>query len=109
MSAGRQPTAIARRALKRRELAIWLWCMTVALAEDDRTDSALRQIALWALGHSGQKAAVVVLLDQLSNPSESLRQAAADALTELTGLAYGIDVVGWRRLWKQHQDMNNDR
>lgn len=80
-----------------------------ALAEDERADAALRQISLWALGHSGQKAAVVVLLDQLSNPNESMRQAAADALTELTGLAYGIDVVGWRGWWKQHQDMTNER
>ncbi len=79
-----------------------------ALVEDERTDSALRQIALWALGHSGQKAAVVVLLDQLSNPEEMLRQSAADALAELTGLAYGIDVAGWRGWWKQHQDMSNE-
>jgi HEAT repeat protein len=80
-----------------------------ALVEDERTDASLRQIALWALGHSGQKAAVVVLLDQLSNPSELLRQAAADALTELTGLAYGIDMIGWRGWWKLHQDMTNER
>jgi HEAT repeat protein len=80
-----------------------------ALIEDERTDAALRQISLWALGHSGQKAAVVVLLDQLSNPNEALRQSAADALAELTGLAYGIDVAGWRRWWKQHQDMTNER
>ncbi len=79
-----------------------------ALIEDERTDAALRQIALWALGHSGQKAAVVVLLDQLSNQNESLRQSAADALTELTGLSYGTDVARWRGWWKQHQDMTNE-
>ena len=108
--AGGQPAIRQASAEAIAELAdITLVRRLQALVEDDRTDSALRQISLWALGHSGQKGAVVVLLDQLSNPDESLRQSAADALSELTGLAYGLNVAGWRGWWKQHQDMTNER
>ena len=108
--AGGQPAIRQASAEAIAELAdIGLVRRLQALVEDDRTDSALRQIALWALGHSGQKGAVVVLLDQLSNPDEGLRQSAADALSELTGLAYGLNVAGWRGWWKQHQDMTNER
>ena len=108
--AGGQPAIRQASAEALAELAdIALVRRLQALVEDERTDSALRQIALWALGHSGQKGAVVVLLDQLSNPNESLRQSAADALAELTGLAYGVNVAGWRGWWKQHQDMTNER
>jgi HEAT repeat protein len=108
--AGGQPAIRQASAEAIAELAdIALVRRLQALVEDDRTDSALRQIALWALGHSGQKGAVVVLLDQLSNPDEGLRQSAADALSELTGLAYGLNVAGWRGWWKQHQDMTNER
>src|SRR5262249_29987093 len=41
-----------------------------ALIEDGRADMAARQLALWVLGRSGRKSAVIILLDQLSSDSE---------------------------------------
>src|SRR5262249_23744492 len=66
------------------------------LAEDSRTDLAVRQTAIRALGRSGRKSAAVVLLDRLGDDKEAMRLAAADALTELTGQSYGTDFKLWR-------------
>lgn len=80
-----------------------------ALAEDPRIDRGARQSALWTLGQSGRKSAVIVLLDQLSNEDDSLKQAAVDALADLTGRPYGLQVARWREWWEQHKDITNDR
>jgi HEAT repeat protein len=80
-----------------------------AVIEDEHSDRALRQLATWTLGQSGQQAAVSVLLNQLSGADEGQCQAAADALTVMTGLPYGRDLAGWRRWWKQHEGMSGEQ
>jgi HEAT repeat protein len=80
-----------------------------ALAEDGRADPAIRQAAVWALGRSGRREAAVVLLDQLSSDNETLREAAADSLAELTGQSYELDVARWRAWWEQHKGLSNER
>ncbi|HZT80351.1 MAG TPA: HEAT repeat domain-containing protein [Gemmataceae bacterium] len=80
-----------------------------ALAEDRAADPAARQAALAALGRSGRKAAIVPLLDALSAREETVRQAAADALADLTGMAYGHDVGRWRAWWESHKDQTEQR
>jgi len=80
-----------------------------ALVEDTKADAAVRQTATWTLGRCGHRSALVALLDQLSNPDESLRQAAADALAELTGQQFGLDLTRWRAWWACRKDMSNDQ
>lgn len=79
------------------------------LAEDDKTDVAVRQAAVWSLGQSGRKSAAIVLLDQLSSPEKALRQSAADALATLTGQACGTDAAAWRAWWEGHKDLSNEQ
>jgi HEAT repeat protein len=78
------------------------------LAEDAKADPAARQAAVSALGRSSRKGALVVLLDQLSSSDETVRQAAADALAELTGQPYGLDVARWRAWWEPHKDLSDE-
>src|SRR5207244_11162945 len=40
---------------------------------------------------------------------ETVRGAAADALTELTGLGFGSDRERWRSWWAQHKDIGGER
>jgi HEAT repeat protein len=80
-----------------------------ALAEDARTDVAVRQAAVRALGHSGRKSAAVVLLDRLADDRESLRLAAADALADLTGQTHGTDVTRWRAWWERNKGLSNEQ
>jgi HEAT repeat protein len=80
-----------------------------ALAEDPKTDLAVRQSALRTLGRSGLQSAVPVLLGQLAGTEEALRQAAADGLSELSGQAYGPDEARWQSWWARHRDLSNER
>lgn len=80
-----------------------------ALAEDVKIDPKVRQAAVWCLGHSGRKSAAVVLLDQLSSDEKALREAAAEALTSLTGQACGTDASAWRAWWEGHKDLSNEQ
>src|SRR5947209_15498173 len=61
-----------------------------ALAGDARADTAARQAALWALGRSGRKQAVPVLLGHLSG-EEAIKRVAADALADLSGQSFGTE------------------
>jgi len=79
------------------------------LAEDSKGDLGVRQAALWALGRSGRKSAAVVLLDRLADDRDDVRRAAADALAELTGETYGLDVARWRAWWDVNRDLSNER
>jgi HEAT repeat protein len=78
------------------------------IVEDMRADWTVRQAAVWALGRSGRRQAVVVLLDQLSNTDERVRQGAAHALGKMTGLDYGADVARWRNWWNAHKNTTNE-
>lgn len=78
------------------------------LAENAKTDLDVRQTAIWALGRSGRKSAVVVLLDLLSNPHKVMRDSAAEALRDLTGQGHGNDSALWRSWWTEHKDLSNE-
>jgi HEAT repeat protein len=80
-----------------------------ALAADARAELTARLTAVWVLGHSGRKAAAPPLLDQLAGENEILRQAAVEALTELTGQTFGTDVNRWRAWWERHKDQANEQ
>jgi len=49
-----------------------------------------------------------VLLDQLSSDDESVRQASADALADLTGRPYGVNISRWRDWWELHKEITNE-
>jgi HEAT repeat protein len=80
-----------------------------ARAENAGADLTVRQAAIATLGRSGRKAAVVVLLDLLSNDNEAVRKAAVDALGELTGQSCGADLDRWRAWWERHKDLSNEQ
>jgi HEAT repeat protein len=79
------------------------------LADDDKRDLGVRQAAVWALGRSGRKAAVPPLLARLDGDNEALQAAAADALAELAGQAFGADAARWREWWGRHEDLSDER
>ncbi len=80
-----------------------------AVAEDARADLSRRQAAVWVLGRCGRKQAAAVLLDLLSAKADGLDKSAADALAELTGLAYGTDPAPWRAWWERTKDLPAER
>jgi len=75
-----------------------------AVVDDTNADSALRQDALLAIGHSGRKAAVPLLMEQLLNADPALARIAADSLAEQTGQSFGRDLERWRAWWDKHKD-----
>ncbi|MCS6852863.1 MAG: HEAT repeat domain-containing protein [Gemmataceae bacterium] len=79
------------------------------IAADPRHDIPVRLATLWTLGRSGQKAAFVPLLEQLRDGNETLQRAAADALSDLTGLPYGTDAARWSTWWASRKDLPNER
>src|SRR5262245_57303763 len=79
-----------------------------ALLEDAGTESAIRQAVVSALGRSGSRPAAQLLLDQLSSDDGRVREAAAQALGELTGQNYGLDIGRWRTWWETHKELSNE-
>ena len=79
------------------------------LVEDVKAEWAARQAIVSVLGHNAQRDAVAILVDQLSSSEEKLRRAAADALADATGQAYGLDVNRWRSWWELHKNASNER
>ncbi len=87
-----------------------------ALVEDRHADLAARQAALWALGRSGRKSAAQILLEQLDashgtapDKEEPIRRAAAEALADLSGQNYRMDLAAWRLWWQSRKDLANQR
>lgn len=80
-----------------------------ALILDNQVELLARQAAIWTLGRSGRQSAAPILIEQLSNNLEPLRKAAAEALVDLTGQAYGMEVARWRNWWDSHKDLPNER
>jgi HEAT repeat protein len=80
-----------------------------AIAEDNRSEPGARQAAIWALGRSGRKGAVPVVLKTLRDPSETVRRAAVDALADLSGQSFGNDTERWEAWWGRQKDVSNDR
>ncbi|HEV3118066.1 MAG TPA: HEAT repeat domain-containing protein [Gemmataceae bacterium] len=79
------------------------------LLDDPKTDWSARQAIVSVLGRNAQREAVVILLNQLSSDEQRLRQAAAVALSEATGQAYGLEIARWRSWWDLHKDASNER
>jgi HEAT repeat protein len=79
-----------------------------ALLDDAGTESAIRQAVVSALGRSGSRPAAQLLLDQLSSDDGRVREAAAQALGELTGQNYGLDIGRWRTWWETHKELANE-
>jgi HEAT repeat protein len=79
------------------------------VVEDPKADALVRQTAVWTLGRSGQRSAATILMGQLDNPDDAMRQAAVDALSELSGQTYGLNLVRWRAWWQQHRDLSAEQ
>jgi HEAT repeat protein len=80
----------------------------VAIAEDATASMTARQAATTALARTQQRAAIAPLLSLLSSEAPPVREAAAAALEELTGLNYGLDVNRWQQWWQQHKDVTDE-
>lgn len=78
------------------------------LSQDELADDAARVAAVSALGRCGCKDAVPILVRTLGSEGP-LRQAAADALAELTGQTFGTDEGRWRDWWSRHEGLSNER
>lgn len=77
----------------------------LGIAEDPQASIPARQAAALALGKSGQKNAVPALLSLLSSDTPAIRQTAAAALEELTGLDHGNNLAAWQEWWSNHKDL----
>lgn len=78
------------------------------VARDARSDLRVRQTALWALGRTGRKQAVEVLLAHLDGPEE-IKRVAAGALIDLTGQTHGTDAARWKEWWDRHKEMSAEQ
>jgi HEAT repeat protein len=78
------------------------------LVEDADADLPVRQAVLGALGRSGRRETVAVLIDQLSSENDALRRSAIEALTELSGQTLGDDLARWLTWWERHKDDSNE-
>lgn len=79
----------------------WLF----ALAEDAQSPLLARQSAATTLGRIPHKMAVKALLSLLTTESPGVRQAAAQALEDLSGCHYGTDLGSWQAWWQPYRDM----
>lgn len=79
------------------------------LIQDNQVEPLPRQAAIWTLGRSGRQSAAPILIEQLSNNLEPLRKAAEDALVDLTGQSYSMDLARWKNWWASHKDLPNER
>jgi HEAT repeat protein len=78
-----------------------------ALVEDTKTEMAVRQLAVWTLGQSGRREAAAMLVNLLGSAEGTLRQAAAMALADLTGLPHTNDVAWWQNWWARHKELSS--
>lgn len=79
------------------------------LLEDQATDPSVAQAVAYTLGASGRKQSVPPLLKALGNDSDKLRQAASEALGDLTGQKFGLDSDRWNQWWQATRDLPVDR
>jgi HEAT repeat protein len=76
--------------------------------EDAHSDIGSCQAAIWTLGRTGRKGAVPPLLALLQTHPDPLRQAAAEALSDISGQNYGTDSAQWQAWWSRHKDLSNE-
>lgn len=79
------------------------------LLEDPATEISVAQAAAFTLGASGRKQSVPPLLKALASDSDRIRQAASDALADLTGQKLGLDAERWNQWWQSTRDLPTDR
>ncbi|MCE2805231.1 MAG: HEAT repeat domain-containing protein [Gemmataceae bacterium] len=79
------------------------------LLEDPATETSIAQAVAFTLGASGRKQSVPPLIKALGNDSDKLRQAASDALGDLTGQKFGLDSDRWNQWWQTTRDLPVDR
>jgi HEAT repeat protein len=75
------------------------------LLDDTHADVGSLQAAIWVLGRSGRKQAVRMLLELLENDNEALRRSSGEALAEISGQNYALDVTRWQAWWDRHKDL----
>lgn len=68
----------------------------------DESDSRIRMQAVGATVRLGKLPAVGPLIERLEDESDSVREAAAVALRQLTGQLFGYDTRAWRTWWSKH-------
>lgn len=80
----------------------------VALASDPAAGSVHRRAAIVALAFHRSQPAVECLMDLIDpHQSDPVRQAAFEALGELTGLAhYGSNIDQWQQWWRQSMSLS---
>ncbi len=79
------------------------------LLADPATDPSVAQAVAYTLGASGRKQSVSTLLKALGSESDKLRQAASEALGDLTGQKFGLDSDRWNQWWQATRDLPVDR
>jgi HEAT repeat protein len=76
------------------------------LIEAPETERGARQAALTALGLTGRKGALAIVVKQLSASDPALRLAACGALQDVVGLPLGPDPLAWQTWWRQQADLS---
>ena len=80
----------------------------IDIAADKKRDRAIRLVTIASLQRILDKQVVDALVGLLDDPDAALRQAAADALVQLTNIrAFGNNRAKWQDWWRQN--MNKDR
>jgi HEAT repeat protein len=80
-------------------------------AKDYRLGSGTRGAVLRAMGSFSQKQAADFLMSMIENPNEleGVRDAAADAMTHLTGQAFGNNAAQWNTWWAANGNVPNNQ
>lgn len=80
----------------------------IAIAKDAKRDRAVRLVTISALGQVLDKKAADTLVGLLDDPDTDIRDAAAEALGNLTNIrAFGADADQWKRWWKRNKDKDH--
>ena len=97
-----RPSA-ARALMTYKNHGVFERLLTMAAQTD--TDKSVRLVLVLALQELLDKRAVDTLIQLLEDRDEDIRNAAAVALTELTGIrAFGADAGQWKQWWRRNKD-----
>ncbi|MFO0815821.1 MAG: HEAT repeat domain-containing protein [Gemmatales bacterium] len=76
------------------------------MAQDKAAVTLRRQAAVEALGRLASKSCVVSLFHLLSCDSAPVRQAATNALQEISGQDFGEDLKLWQNWWQSYEGLS---